>query len=458
MASASPSGKEILLFGAGKSSAEIIAYLLRTCQTHGWHLTVVDAQQRAILARTKGHPLSTAVAMDILSEGARRLALIRAADVVVSLLPPALHQRIAIDCLETGRHLLTASYTDNALREMAPAIHQKGLLFLCEMGLDPGIDHMSALKALSSIREKGGEVTAFRSHCGGLVAPESDDNPWHYKISWNPRNVVLAGKAGARYREDGEDRQVPYEQLFDPRRQVSVPGLGPLAWYPNRDSLEYATLYGLEQVPTFIRTTLRYPGFCSGWKHLVSMHLTDETAVYHTGGMTLAEFFRTHIRRYGWGEWLDNAQPFAEQIGQLLKISPAEAGLLEKQLMYLGWNAGDKIDKGLVSAADVLQLALETKLALRTGDKDMIVMLHEIRYRSEGKMYEWLSSLVVKGKDSLHTAMARTVGLPLGIAAVLLLQGRISVRGLHIPTLPEIYEPVLQQLAAEGIAFTDQVI
>jgi saccharopine dehydrogenase (NADP+, L-glutamate forming) len=426
--------QHIVLFGAGKSATGLIDFLCRQAATGRLRLTVVDAQASVALAKTKGSPGTTALGLNILTEAEERLALVRSADVVISLMPPALHQLIASDCLSEGRHLLTASYVDDALRAMAPQVRERHLLFLCEMGLDPGIDHMSAMSLLDRIREQGGVIQAFRSHCGGLVAPASDDNPWHYKISWNPRNVVLAGKAGARFREDGVDRQVPYEELFDPQQQVSVPGLGALAWYPNRDSLGYAPLYGLERVPTFIRTTLRHPDFCAGWRRVVALHLTDETPAYDTGGMTLADFYRAHLSRYG------------------LRQNPDE------QLRYLGWNAGNDINRGRCSAADVLQFALETRLALGTHDRDMVVMLHEIQYRQEGALRNATSTLIVEGEDSVHTAMARTVGLPLGIAAMLLLEGKLGLRGLHIPTLPEIYTPVLARLEAEGIAFKEDFI
>ena len=459
-----PSTDNILLFGAGKSATGLIAYLLRTCEGRGWGLTVVDAQADLVLAKTKGNPVATALGMDIRAEAAERLNLIRNAGVVISMLPPALHQLIAVDCLEAGKHLLTASYVDDALRVLAPAIREKKLLFLCEMGLDPGIDHMSALKAIHAIRAKGGQITAFRSHCGGLVAPESDDNPWRYKISWNPRNVVLAGRHGAKFREDGVDKQVPFESLFNPSLQVSVPGLGPLAYYPNRDSLPYAALYGLGQIPTFIRTTLRYPAFVSGWKNLIALDLTDETPAYDTTAMTLSSFFEAHCKRYGVAGWLDNSQRLGIQLKHLLKVSAGEADLLEKQLLYLGWNSGDKVKirknaddlLRLASAADVLQFALETKLALKPDDKDMVVMLHEIRYTAASTDHHFTSTLVVKGTDAVHTAMARTVGLPLGIAAVLIMEGKITLTGLQIPTAPEIYLPVLEQLEMEGIVFQEE--
>ena len=431
--------QHIVLFGAGKSATGLIDFLCRHSAGGRLRLTVVDALASAALAKTKGAPGTIALGLNILTEAEERLALVRSADVVISLMPPALHQLIASDCLSEGRHLLTASYVDDALRAMAPQVRERNLLFLCEMGLDPGIDHMSAMSLLDRLREQGGEILAFRSHCGGLVAPSSDDNPWHYKISWNPRNVVLAGKAGARFREDGVDVQVPYEELFDPARQVTVPGLSALggssalAWYPNRDSLGYAPLYGLERIPTFIRTTLRHPDFCEGWRDVVKLHLTDETPAYDTAGMGLADFFRAHLQRYG------------------LTQAPDE------RLHYLGWNAGDPIDRGRCSAADVLQYALETRLALEPHDRDMVVMLHEITYRLGGVTRKATSALIVEGQDSVHTAMARTVGLPLGIAALLLLEDKLALRGLHIPTLPDIYGPVLSRLEAEGIAFTEAI-
>ncbi|WP_133994370.1 saccharopine dehydrogenase C-terminal domain-containing protein [Dinghuibacter silviterrae] len=412
--------RHILLFGAGKSATGLIDFLTRQ---PGLFVTVVDAREETALAKTKGAPGTRAVGLDVLAEAEKRLALVREAGVVISLMPPTLHQLIASDCLSIGRHLLTASYIDDAMRVLEPEVRAKGLLFLCEMGLDPGIDHMSAMSLLDGIR---GEVLSFRSHCGGLVAPSSDDNPWHYKISWNPRNVVLAGKAGARFREAGVDRQVAYEALFDPGRRVAIPGLGELAWYPNRDSLPYASLYGLEHVPTFIRTTLRHPDFCKGWNKVIGLRLTDETPAYDTDGLSLAEFFRIHC---------PGAAP-------------------DEQMEYLGWNDATEINRGRCSAADVLQFALETKLTLKEHDRDMVVMLHEIEYREQGGVKTIASSLVVEGTDATHTAMAKTVGLPLGIAAMLLLEGRLKLRGLHIPTLPDIYTPVLERLEREGIAFT----
>ena len=316
------------------------------------------------------------------------------------------------------------------------------MLFICEMGLDPGIDHMSAMKLIDAIRANSGQVTSFKSHCGGLVAPESDDNPWHYKISWNPRNVVMAGKAGAVYKSNGEVVREEYETLFTGNR-VAETAAGPLSYYPNRDSLSYTALYGLEGAGNFIRTTLRYADFIKGWKALIDLQLTDETPSCYTDGVSLAGFFTRHLEEQQFEAWL--------------AAHPDEAELVKKQLTFLGWQDNETlINKGICSAADVLQFAMEKKLVLHPHDKDMIVMLHEIGYEINGTQQEIRSSLIVKGEDSLRTAMAKTVGLPLGIAAKLILNGEINLTGLHIPVCKEIYEPVLRELEKQGIRFHEE--
>src|SRR5688572_12554687 len=205
---------------------------------------------------------------------------------------------------------------------MHQEVEDKNLLFLCEMGLDPGIDHMSAMELLHRIQEDGGVVHTFRSHCGGLVAPESDNNPWKYKISWNPRNVILAGKQGADFLENDEDVHISYEMLFDATRTVDFPGLGRLAYYPNRDSLAYIELYNLQQVHTFVRTTLRYPEFCFGWKHLIDLKLTSEDEMYQTDGLTLQDFFLQHFNKHNFSEWLTQklSTRFSQSKELLLKL------------------------------------------------------------------------------------------------------------------------------------------
>ena len=497
--------KHIVLFGAGKSATVLIDYLNQLAATGVCSVTVADSNLAAVQLKLGVAPAAVAAQVHIENETERK-ALVQQADIVISLMPPALHYLLALDCVALGKHLLTASYTSEELKKLQPEIEAKGLLFLSEMGLDPGIDHMSALQLIHSIQAAGGMITAFKSHCGGLVAPESDDNPWHYKISWNPRNVVLAGKAGAVYKEDGREVQLGYEQLFTTDHLVQVPGLDTLAYYANRDSLSYAALYNLQHAETFLRTTLRYPDFCAGWKNIVDLKLTDEEKIYDTNGLSIAAFFKQHFDTHHFNEWLNNllssrlvyvqemmenltrlmdaeeqallegADPeenfmVVDEKGELSTVDLAEvkdkaaetvalkmheANTTMKQLFFLGLDDEETlINKGLCSAADVLQFILETKLALQPSDKDLIVMLHEITFTLLGVTRKINSSLVVKGEDHLRTAMAKTVGLPLGIAARLLLEGKIQARGLHIPIIPAIYEPVLKELANYGIAFTE---
>ncbi|MBD0366697.1 MAG: saccharopine dehydrogenase NADP-binding domain-containing protein, partial [Flavisolibacter sp.] len=295
--------RNILLFGAGKSATVLIEYLLQEAQKEKWNVTVADANLSLAQEKTGTSKKGKARRVDIQNKEERR-KYIEEADIVISLLPPTLHYLVALDCLEFGKNLLTASYVDEQMNSLRSQIEEKKLLFLCEMGLDPGIDHMSALKMIHTIKAEGGTITSFYSHCGGLLAPESDDNPWHYKISWNPKNIVLAGKSGATFKKEGKEVYLQYEELFDDKRYVIVPELEPLCWYPNRDSASYASLYGLGNCPTFIRTTLRHPDFMYGWKNIIELKLTDETVQYETDGKTLMSFFKEHMDRNGFGEWL----------------------------------------------------------------------------------------------------------------------------------------------------------
>lgn len=497
--------KEILLFGAGKSATVLIDYLLEQASTENWHVTVVDANLKLAKEKIGSSANGTGASFDINDDPVRQ-TYVQKANIVISLLPPALHFLVAKDCLAFKKNLLTASYVDEQMRSLQRDIENNGLLFLCEMGLDPGIDHMSAKKMIDEIHAEGGVITSFLSHCGGLVAPESDDNPWHYKISWNPRNVVNAGKAGAIFKFNGETLSLNYEMLFAEKRMVQIPDYGVLCWYPNRDSLSYIPAYGLDECATFIRTTLRHPDFIYGWHNLIELKLTDDTETYETDGLSLSEFFQQHLTKHGFSDWLqqklqeqfENAKELLNNLSNLLQLEeevkeagqkPVEEfmvvndhGNLEevgiddvktnaasvvaqtmhesnatlKQLIYLGLDDDDTIiNKGRASAADVLLFTLEKQLALQPHEKDLIVMLHELEYELHGKKYKRTSSLVTTGKDAQHTAMAKTVGLPLGIAAKLILNDSIQLKGLHIPILPQVYNAVLPELEKQGIVFKE---
>src|SRR5947207_3081753 len=328
--------KKILLFGAGKSATLLIDYLIGNSGKEHWQLIVVDANLELAKSKIGNSPNGLALSFDI-NNNEERKKYIGDADIVISLLPPALHYIVAQDCVGLNKNLLTASYVDDQIKNLGAEIENKGLLFLCEMGLDPGIDHMSAMKIIDQIRSEKGRVISFHSHCGGLVAPESDDNPWRYKISWNPRSVVLAGKAGAHYKQNGEEKHLRYEELFVPDRMVEIPGLGHLSWYPNRDSLSYAPLYQLENADTFIRTTLRYPDFMYGWKNGVELKLTDETPRYETDNKSLYEIFKKHMDENGFGDWLERKlserlSQTKEMLNNLVKLMEVEKEVQEENL------------------------------------------------------------------------------------------------------------------------------
>ncbi len=427
--------KHILLLGAGKSATVLIDYLQQKATEKKWHVTIADIHLAAIKTKIGTHAFVKPVQLNI-EDHVERNALISSADLVISLLPPSLHYLVALDCLSNGKHLLTASYVDDRIKVLSDEIKKKGILFLCEMGLDPGIDHMSAMQLIHRIKNEGGNIHSFVSHCGGLVAPESDINPWHYKISWNPRNVVMAGKAGAVYKQKSKVKSQKYEALFSNCDEVGIEGLGQLAYYPNRDSLGYIPVYGLSDAETFMRTTLRHPDFCKGWKMIIDLGLTDEFEKQNTDGVSIATFLNNQLIKKG------ISTDFKDE-------------LLEKQFQFLGLSDETLIDKGICCNADVLQFIIEKKWLLLPEDKDMIVMLHEIDYTVNSEKLSVKSSLVVKGEDSIHTAMAKTVGLPLGIAATFILEGKIAETGLHIPIVPGIYEPVLNELAHYGIVFQE---
>jgi saccharopine dehydrogenase-like NADP-dependent oxidoreductase len=420
--------KTIVLIGAGKSATVLIDYLITEAETNNWKFIIADSSREQVLLKTNNSPFAEAVQLDITDEE-QRSRLIQRAHVVISMMPPTLHFLVAKDCVEYRKHLLTASYLDDKMKSLKEEISNRKLLFICEMGLDPGIDHMSAMKIIDEIKTSAGNITSFKSHCGGLVAPESDNNPWHYKISWNPRNIVMAGQSGAVYKENNEIKNITYSNLFDCSNEIVFDGLEGLAFYPNRDSLGYIPTYKLPDTATFLRTTLRHVDFFKGWNAVVHAGLTNDTEDINADGLTFAK-------------WSSPILPFVHADNR-------------QMLEYLGLFDETPVPATAKTSADILQYLVEIKLKMEPADKDMIVMLHEFEYEQDGKTKILKSCLVVKGEDSLRTAMAKTVGLPLGIAAKLILNDTINLKGLHIPTVKEIYDPVLEELENAGIVFTE---
>jgi saccharopine dehydrogenase-like NADP-dependent oxidoreductase len=446
--------KTILLIGAGKSATVLIDYLLQAVEKKKWKFVIADADEAQILAKTNNSPFAKAVQLDVTNDK-QRGKLIESAHVVISMMPPSLHFLVAKDCVEYRKHLLTASYLDAKIKSLQDEINNRKLFFLSEMGLDPGIDHMSAMKIIDSIQQKGGTITSFKSHCGGLIAPESDDNPWHYKISWNPKNIIMAGQSGAVYKIDGKNFEEKYSELFDASRNVFVnDAIGTLSYYPNRDSLGYVDTYKLQSASTFMRTTLRHTSFISGWNVVVALGLTDEVKKVETDGLSKKDFFRNFFNSVD----TKNNIELQDTIQPILNFYSGKAynkTLFFEQMFCLGLADETPINKGTASLEAVLQLAVEKALALQKKDKDMIVMLHEFEYELNGEHKKVTSTLVVKGEDNLRTAMAKTVGLPLGITATLILDDLLTIKGLHIPTSKVIYEPVLAALENYGIKFEE---
>ena len=429
----------ILIIGAGKSATVLIQYLQQKAVENDWFILLADGDKAVAKNKWNNAPNGTALGIDIENELDRQ-NLVQKADIVVSMMPAQLHFLVAKDCLAFGKPLFTASYVDDNMRSIAAEIESKQLLFLCEMGLDPGIDHMSAMAIIDKIHEKGGKITSFKSHCGGLVAPESDDNPWHYKISWNPKNIILAGKAGAIYLEDGATVTKNYTGIFDQTPMLNLPGIGHLTYYPNRNSLSYIDTYHLHGVQDFVRTTLRYPAFCTGWNAIVQLHLTDETVINLAPNTTVQNWFETHIQLNG-----------LEQI--LVKFTQDPA--IKNQLEFIGLYESTIIPTQFNTNASILQWLLEIKWKLKTTDKDLVVMLHEIEYSIGTRQFKLDSSMVLTGKDAINTAMATTVGLPLAMGVCAYLKGEIQMTGLHIPIDARIYQPILKSLSEEGIVFEE---
>lgn len=438
----------VLIAGAGKSSSSLITYMLQHARQQ-WKVIVMDAHAEAIAEKLNGHPKGEPAVVDIFNEN-DRARYIQQADIVISLMPPDLHILLAKDCLKYKKNLITSSYISEELRAMDQEVKDAGLLFMCEMGLDPGIDHMSANSIIHGVQRIAGTIKSFKSFCGGLVAPESDDNPWHYKISWNPRNIVLAGKAGADWLENGKKYSLDYKDLFLQPRKIKVAGVGTLAAYPNRDSLKYLELYDLPDAKTFVRNTLRHPAFIRGWNTVVISGLTDEHDYFDVEEMTFA----------GWAAQktgVPNDEHLRENFRKTWKVDDKEMKLFdwlrifENRLINL---------KGKCNSAGILQSLLEERWKMKATDKDLVVMQHQIEYERKGRLTHLTSTLVVTGDDRHYSAMAKTVGLPMAILAEKILRNEINIsrlHGVHIPLMPAIYVPVLKALKKNGIEFLEDI-
>ena len=438
----------VLIIGAGLSSGALIDYVLRKAAEKGWVVIVADSDLQKAEAKVASHPNGRAVWLDVLKTNDRR-ELIARADVVVSLMPAHLHLEVAYDCIKLKKHLITASYVSQEMFALADEARERGLIFMGEMGLDPGIDHMSAMRAIDAIKGQGGAIRSFHSYTGGLVAPESDDNPWHYKVTWNPRNVVLAGQGTAQFLEDGKLRYIPYHRLFKEHRKLEIPGAGQYEAYANRDSLLYRERYGIADIPNILRGTIRHKGFCESWDALIQIGLTDAGfPILHSGEISFYELLDAYVGKYQGGS-------LKERVAQMLGQAPDSEVM--HNLEWLGLFRKKKIRLPNATPALILEHVIREKWVLNPNDRDMILMYHELEYELDGKSYGFKSTMQLKGNHAADTAMAQTVGLPMGIFVRMVMEGNIQARGVQIPVMKEVYDPVLKELEEYGIVFHEEV-
>lgn len=437
--------KKILVLGAGLSASYLIKYLTAHAQQENWFISVADADKSAAERKTGNLPNTAAIGLNV-SDAFELDQLVATHHLVISLLPPAMHIMVARVCLKHKIHLITASYISEEMHHLHVEAVKAGVLFLNECGLDPGIDHLSAMQVIHRLQGVGAEITSFKSFCGGLVAPEYDTNPWHYKFTWNPRNVVLAGQATAKYLEQHELKFIPQARIFTQTEPVYMNNEA-FESYANRDSLGYIKPYGIETAHTVLRGTLRRKGYSHAWNMLIKLGLTDDS-------FTITDASKLSYRKFTSAFTPGNNLAQLEQrVADFLGIQTTDEAF--KQLQWLGLFDEEMIKLNEGTPAQILQWLLQQKWKLQKGELDMIVMQHRIEYRIGKKDYRITCNLMVKGEDEIYTAMSKTVGLPLGMAAKQVLQGNIKLTGVQLPLQAELYEPILDELRTYGVAFEE---
>jgi saccharopine dehydrogenase (NADP+, L-glutamate forming) len=438
----------VLILGAGLSSTTLIKYFLDNSQQK-WKIRVGDINLKNAVERVNGHPQGEAFRFDV-HDPAQRRKEVEQASIVISMLPARMHHLVAECCVDLERNMVTASYLSSAIKALDNKAREKGIVLMNECGVDPGIDHMSAMQMLNLIKEEGGCLKAFESSTGGLVAPGYENNPWKYKFTWNPRNVVLAGHDGARFLHNGKFKYIPYHKVFSRIETIKVPDLGEFEVYGNRDSLTYRETYGLHNLETMFRGTIRRPGFCEAWDIFVQLGATDDTYIMeNTEEMSYRDFinsfmaYRTDI-------------PVEEKLINYLDLD-SKSNMMER-LRWLGIFEDTKIGVAGLSPAKILQKILEKKWQLEPQDKDMIVMQHQFDFEKKGIRKKRYSTMVCIGEDTKHTAMSMTVGLPLAMVARRILEGEYTEKGVQLPIQAEIYNPVLEELKTYGIRFVEEEV
>ncbi len=438
----------ILILGAGLSSTSLIKYFLDHSESR-WTIRIGDIKLENVREKIQSHPNGEAFYFDVQNNSQRKRE-IENAHIVISLLPARMHHLVAETCVEVGRNMVTASYLSPGIKAMDSESRKKGIILMNECGVDPGIDHMSSMKMIHGIKEQGGKLLAFESSTGGLVAPGFENNPWQYKFTWNPRNVVLAGKEGARFLHNGKFKYIPFQKVFSRTETIHVPTLGAFEVYGNRDSLTYRETYGLHNLDTMFRGTIRRPGYCDAWNIFVQLGAIDDTFVMEdTENMTYREFINSFMA-------YQTDIPIETKLARYLGF--AEDSRMMERLKWLGVFENKKIGVPGLTPAKVLQKILEEKWKLEPEDKDMIVMQHKFDFMLKGVHKKTYSTMVYIGQDTKHTAMSMTVGLPLAMTARRILEGVFKETGVQLPIHPGIYNPVLAELEDYNIRFVEEEV
>lgn len=440
--------RNILIIGAGRSSSSLIKYLLNKSSAENLHIIIGDISIKNALSKVNNHSNATAIQLNIFNKSERETA-IRNSDIVISMLPAHLHIEVAKDCINFNKNMVTASYISKEIKALNEKVKEKGLIFMNEIGLDPGIDHMSAMQIIDNIKEKDGKMLLFESFCGGLVAPESDTNLWNYKFTWNPRNVVLAGQGGASmFIQESTYKYIPYHKLF--RRTEFLDVLNErFEAYANRDSLKYRSIYGLDNIPTMYRGTIRKIGFSRAWNVFVQLGMTDDSyTIENSSTMSYRDFTNSFLA-------YSPTDSVELKFRSYLKIDHDDI-MWDKFLELDIFNPKKKVALENATPAQILQKILMDSWMLQPEDKDMIVMHHKFGYEDTSGKKQIESSMVIKGDDQTYTAMSKTVGLPVAMATLRILNGEITTKGVQLPIKKEVYEPILKELEEYGIKFTER--
>lgn len=440
--------RNILVIGAGKSTGVLVNYLLNKSEKEKLHLSIGDVNLENAKKLAGNHKNATAITLDVF-DALERTVAIQKADLVISMLPARFHIEAARDCVKFDKNLVTASYVSEDMQALDTEVKEKGLVFMNEIGVDPGIDHMSAMQVINRVKKEGGKMLLFESFTGGLVAPEDDDNLWKYKFTWNPRNVVTAGQGGAaKFIQEHKYKYIPYHRLFRRTEFLDVEGYGRFEAYANRNSLKYKEAYGLEDINTLYRGTMRRPGFSKAWNMFVQLGMTDDTyTISESECMSYRDFINS---------FLPYSPTDSVELKMRHELRIDQDDIMWEKLVELDiFNPNKMVELKNATPAKILQKILEDSWTLEKGEKDMIVMYHKFGYEIHGERKQIDSTMVCLGDGKMETAMAKTVGLPVAMAALRILNGELNTPGVQIPLQEEVYNPILKELEEYGIRFRE---